>query len=147
MPTLTAAELAARLRAEREAQGLSQLDLAARAGVSHSSVIYELEKGLPRERNPVTLARLALALGRPWDWLGAAPPETLPPGPGQRLYAARLARGWTLDDLVAAAGVSRSTIHKLEHGQLAGSLRTWADLARALDIAVADLHRSEPSAP
>lgn len=139
MPTLTAAELAQRLRTAREAAGLSQHALAQAAGVSHSGIVYELERGIERERNPVMLARLALALGQPWDYFGAAPPAAIPPGPGRQLYAARLAKGWTLDDLVAAAGVGRSTVHKLEHGQLAGSARTWADLARALEVEPATL--------
>ena len=95
-------------------------------------------KGVEQPRNPLTLVKLALALGQPWDWLGAAPPPTIPPGPSRRLYAARLAKGWTLDDLAASSGVHRRTIQNLEHGA-AGGTRTWGDLARALDVPIADL--------
>ena len=53
----------ARLRALREAAGLSQLDLAAAAGVRHQTVSkLELELGR-RSPEPRTLAKLAGALG------------------------------------------------------------------------------------
>ena len=135
---LDAQALAQRLREAMQEQGLTQTEVAALAGVSRSKVVHELLHGVERPRNPVTLAKLALALGKPWDWLGAAPPEGIPAGPGYRLYAARLARGWTLDELAAASGVNRHTIYNLEHGAT-GHPRTWADLARALEVPVAAL--------
>jgi transcriptional regulator with XRE-family HTH domain len=138
MSALDPAVLAQRLRDALQESGLTQSELAAKAGVSRAAVIHELLSGTPRERNPLTLARLALALGRPWDWLGATPPAAIPPGPGRRLYTARVAHGWTLDDLAAASGVNRGTIHNLEHGT-GGQARTWTNLARALDVSLTDL--------
>jgi transcriptional regulator with XRE-family HTH domain len=135
--TLDPAEVARRLAAEIEAQGLSLNALATKSGVARI-VIRELLQASTRQRNPITLVKLALALGQSANWLGVVPPPTIPPGPGRRLYSARLARGWTLDDLAAASQVNRRTIHNLEHGA-EGHARTWADLARALEVSVADL--------
>jgi len=59
------AEFGARLRAIREEEGLTQAELAARAGM-HKQIISELERGT---RQPVweTACRLAKALGRGLD--------------------------------------------------------------------------------
>jgi transcriptional regulator with XRE-family HTH domain len=135
-PPLDAATVAARLQAAMAAQQLTLSALAAQSGVA-PLVIRELLRGQTQSRNPLTLVKLAQALGQPWDWLGAAPPPTIPAGASHRLYAARLAKGWTLDDLAAASHVHRRTIQNLEHGS-AGTERTWADLARALGVALAD---------
>jgi transcriptional regulator with XRE-family HTH domain len=124
------------------AQQLTLSALATQSGVA-PLVIRELLRGQAQPRNPLTLVKLAQALGQPWDWLGAAPPTAIPPGPSRRLYAARLARGWTLDDLAAASHVHRRTIQNLEHGS-AGTERTWADLARTLDVPLADLWGDGP---
>jgi transcriptional regulator with XRE-family HTH domain len=118
-------------------QHLTLSALAAKSGVA-PLVIRELLRRKEQPRNPLTLVKLALALDQPWDWLGAAPPPAIPPGPSRRLYAARLAKGWTLDDLAAQSSVHRRTIQNLEHGS-PGTERTWADLARALDVPLADL--------
>lgn len=141
-PPLDPVTVATRLQTAMAAQGLTAQALAAQSGVARL-VIRELLRGQEHARNPLTLVKLARALGQPWDWLGATPPPTIPAGPSRRLYAARLARGWTLDDLEATSGVHRRTIQNLEHGG-AGGTRTWADLARALDVPVADLLNGEP---
>lgn len=137
---LSTAEIARRLKEARTAKGWTQEELAARAGISRSVVIRELEAGIERERNPLTLVSLARTLGQAWDWLGPTPPAAIPPGPGRALYTARLARGWTLEQLAAAADVGMSTIHKLEHGTLRGTRRTWADLARAVGVELGELN-------
>src|SRR5215212_2345112 len=128
MATLSTDEIARRLKAAREAQGMDREALARAAGVSRSVVVRELEEGIERQRNPLTLVRLARALGQPWDWLGAAPPATIPDGPGRRLYMARLQGGWEVEDLAAAAQVATSTIRNLEYGKFQGHPRTWAAL-------------------
>lgn len=54
--------LATAIRAAREARGLTQLDLAERAGVSEGSV-QNLESGKPRNRMPQTLTKIEPLLG------------------------------------------------------------------------------------
>lgn len=58
---------------------------------------------------------------------------------GIRLRAARTARGWTLDRLARASGVSASTISRLESGKRQASLELLLPLTRELGIAVDDL--------
>lgn len=94
------------------------------AGVSRSVVVDELLAGVERQRYPMTLARLALAVEQPWDYLGAAPPPNTPAGPAANLACARLAHGWTGGELAAASGVSLKTVRDLEGGQAGGSTRT-----------------------
>lgn len=144
---LPAATVAARLVAAREAKGWSPNQLAAAAQVSRSVVIWELETGSDRARNPITLVKLARTLDQPWDYLGAAAPPRIAPGPGRALMTARIAHGWAIRDLAAASGVGASTIHGMEHGRRGiGQERTWTDLARALGVPVADLY-PQPFAP
>ncbi len=136
---LTAEEIAQRLKEARAAAGLTQRALAQRAHVSASLSIHELERAEAhtRLRNAVTLARLALALNQPWDYLGAAPPPDLPPGPGRQLCQARLARGWTIRQLDAVSGVNQAAINRMEHGTQ-GSRAAWRALATALDLPLAE---------
>lgn len=56
------AKLGAAIRAAREARGLSQVDLAERAGISEGSV-QNLEKGEPRSRMPQSLAKVEPHIG------------------------------------------------------------------------------------
>jgi len=122
---LPAAEIAARLIAGRTRLDLSQTQIAAQAGLSLYHVVPELEAGSDRERNPLTLAALAHVLGEEWDYLGAMAPPAIAPGRGRALATARIARGWTLDELAARTGHARSSLSLLEHGKLNGSRRTW----------------------
>lgn len=58
---------------------------------------------------------------------------------GIRLRAARTARGWTLDRLARASGVSASTISRLESGKRQAGLELLLPLTRELGITVDDL--------
>jgi transcriptional regulator with XRE-family HTH domain len=58
---------------------------------------------------------------------------------GPRLRAARRARGWTLDDLAARAGMSASTLSRLESGKRQASLELLVPLVRQLGIRLDDL--------
>ena len=60
--TLQWARLATAIRAAREARGLTQVDLAERAGISEGSV-QNLESGAPRTRMPQSLAKVEPHLG------------------------------------------------------------------------------------
>ncbi|MEJ7649298.1 MAG: XRE family transcriptional regulator [Nakamurella sp.] len=66
---------------------------------------------------------------------------------GARLRAARTARGWTLDDLAPLAGMSVSTLSRLESGKRQASLELLIPLTRALGIRVDDLLVPAPVDP
>lgn len=58
---------------------------------------------------------------------------------GPRLRAARQERGWTLDDLAGRAGMSPSTLSRLESGKRQASLELLLPLTRQLGIGIDDL--------
>lgn len=58
---------------------------------------------------------------------------------GPRLRAARRKRGWTLEDLATRAGVSPSTLSRLESGKRQASLELLLPLTRQLGIRIDDL--------
>lgn len=58
---------------------------------------------------------------------------------GLRLRAVRRSRGWTLDELAARAGMSASTLSRLESGKRQASLELLLPLTRQLGIRVDDL--------
>lgn len=66
---------------------------------------------------------------------------------GPRLRAARQARGWTLDDLATRAGVSASTLSRLESGKRQASLELLVPIVRRLGIRIDDLLPDEPADP
>lgn len=58
---------------------------------------------------------------------------------GPRLRAMRQDRGWTLDDLAGLAGMSASTLSRLESGKRQASLELILPLTRQLGVRVDDL--------
>jgi transcriptional regulator with XRE-family HTH domain len=58
---------------------------------------------------------------------------------GPRLRAVRKARGWTLDDLAERAGMSASTLSRLESGKRQAGLELLLPLTRQLGIRIDDL--------
>lgn len=58
---------------------------------------------------------------------------------GLRLRAARTGRGWTLESLAKKAGVSASTLSRLEAGKRQANLELLLPLTKALDISVDEL--------
>jgi transcriptional regulator with XRE-family HTH domain len=58
---------------------------------------------------------------------------------GARLRAIRHSRGWTLDELAARAGMSASTLSRLEAGKRQASLELLVPLTRQLGIGLDDL--------
>src|SRR5689334_15573496 len=100
-PPLDAAALADRLKQARAAASFTQRDLAKRAGVS-PTVINLMESGQPHSWQPLTLANVARALGKPWHYLGAHPPPTAPFGTSAyKLAVARLSHGLSLRQMSA----------------------------------------------
>ena len=66
---------------------------------------------------------------------------------GARLRAARQQRGWTLADLASKAGMSTSTLSRLESGRRQASLELLLPLVSVLDLRLDDLVRGEPADP
>lgn len=66
---------------------------------------------------------------------------------GPRLRAARHDRGWTLDDLAGRAGMSPSTLSRLESGRRQASLELLLPLTRQLGIRIDDLLPPAPGDP
>jgi transcriptional regulator with XRE-family HTH domain len=58
---------------------------------------------------------------------------------GPRLRVVRRSRGWTLDELASRAGMSASTLSRLESGKRQASLELLLPLTRQLGIRVDDL--------
>ncbi len=66
---------------------------------------------------------------------------------GTRLRVTRNARGWTLDELASRAGMSPSTLSRLESGKRQATLELLLPLTRQLGIKIDDLVRSETPDP
>lgn len=66
---------------------------------------------------------------------------------GPRLRAARRDRGWTLDELAGRAGVSPSTLSRLEAGKRQASLELLLPLTQQLGLRIDDLLPREPADP
>lgn len=66
---------------------------------------------------------------------------------GERLRAARRARGWTLEQLATGAGMSTSTLSRLESGKRQASLELLLPLTRRLGIRIDDLVSPEVPDP
>ncbi len=127
----------ARLRALREAAGLSQSELSRRADVPRAALSkYEAGQASP---NPDRLAVIAQALGRqPLDFLDY---EQL----GQGLAALRIARGLRQSDVADLAGpdMTVSKYRMLELGKVVKlSHHDAADLARVFGISEAAIRQA-----
>jgi len=66
---------------------------------------------------------------------------------GPRLRSARQERGWTLEGLAGRAGISVSTLSRLESGKRQASLELLIPLTRQLGITVDDLLRTSDRDP
>lgn len=66
---------------------------------------------------------------------------------GPRLRALRHARGWTLDQLAKRAGMSTSTLSRLESGKRQASLELLLPLTRQLAVRLDDLIHPETPDP
>jgi transcriptional regulator with XRE-family HTH domain len=79
-----------------------------------------------------SLIRLARAGGH-----DDAPPQ--PVDLARRVRALRKDRGWTLEQAAQAAGLARSTLSKIENGQMSPTYDALKKLAQGLDISVPQL--------
>jgi transcriptional regulator with XRE-family HTH domain len=72
------------------------------------------------------------------------PPEPL--DLGLRVRELRKAKGWTLDQAAAQAGLARSTLSKIENGQMSPTYDAVRKLAEGLKISVPQLFTPAPKA-
>lgn len=70
---------------------------------------------------------------------GAADPAPAPLDLGQRVRDLRKAKGWTLEQAARQAGLARSTLSKIENGQMSPTYEALKKLAEGLAISVPQL--------
>ena len=58
---------------------------------------------------------------------------------GQRVRELRKAKGWTLEQAAAQAGLARSTLSKIENGQMSPTYEALKKLAQGMDMSVPQL--------
>ena len=85
--------------------------------------------------DPKRLIRISRESGT--DGLMEPPPEPL--NLGHRVRELRKAKGWTLDQAATQAGLARSTLSKIENGQMSPTYEALKKLAIGLDISVPQL--------
>lgn len=125
------------LRRARERAGLSQNELARRAGLAAGGRVSRWERGEARPRNPRTLHTLAQALGIDAREL------LLPPESGPTLRWLRFAAGLSVDELAVAANSGVSTVKRWEaEGHAAPSAATLSVLATALSTTTETVRRA-----
>jgi len=66
-------------------------------------------------------------------------PDPQPLDLGQRVRALRKSRGWTLEQAAGQAGLARSTLSKIENGQMSPTYEALKKLAVGLEISVPQL--------
>lgn len=66
---------------------------------------------------------------------------------GTRLKRLRKARGWTLQDLGARAGIARSTISKIENGQMSPTFEVLQKLSQGFELDLTELIGGEKTEP
>lgn len=64
---------------------------------------------------------------------------------GERLRAARRARGWPIDRLASASGVSRAMISKIERGESSPTAVVLGKLSASLELSIAELLAAAPA--
>jgi len=87
----------------------------------------------PRSSDPRRLIRIAR------ETPDAAEPPPEPLDLGLRVRELRKAKGWTLDQAAAQAGLARSTLSKIENGQMSPTYDAVRKLAEGLKISVPQL--------
>ena len=74
--------------------------------------------------------------------------DAAPPAPldlGARVRDLRRAKGWTLEQAAAQGGLARSTLSKIENGQMSPTFEALKKLALGLGISVPQLFTPAPA--
>ena len=69
------------------------------------------------------------------------------PEVGARIRAIRKSKHWTLKDLASKSNFDQPNLSKLEHGQVGFSIESLKRIAKALDVPISELFRSEFPGP
>jgi transcriptional regulator with XRE-family HTH domain len=88
-----------------------------------------MEPVIPPEPSLIQLARQS----------GHAAPDPQPLNLGERVRSLRKSRGWTLEQAASQAGLARSTLSKIENGQMSPTFEALKKLAVGLEISVPQL--------
>jgi transcriptional regulator with XRE-family HTH domain len=83
----------------------------------------------PKEPSLIQLARES----------GHEAPDPQPLNLGERVRELRKSRGWTLEQAASQAGLARSTLSKIENGQMSPTFEALKKLAVGLEISVPQL--------
>jgi transcriptional regulator with XRE-family HTH domain len=118
------------IRAERKAKGKTLRELADALAISPNTV-WQLEK--LNRGSMVGLERVCQFLGV--EWVGLSPGQTL----GTRIYAERLKRGWTQENVAEKAGISRPAVSHIESDR--GYI---SSLCSVLDVIAPDFRPRKP---
>ncbi|SAI72972.1 DNA-binding protein [Bordetella ansorpii] len=137
--------LAARVRQRRLELGLTQRELAARAGISDTA-IRKIENGSGTRY----MLELAEGLHVPMQWLASGDPAHAPKPAacrndrhleiGRRIQQRRSELGLSQRELATRAGISSAAISKIERGSRS---RYYEALAAALDVPLAWIETGE----
>lgn len=57
-----------------------------------------------------------------------------------KIYELRAAKGWTDDELARAAGISKSTVNRIENNMVSPTLDTLVMLSEALNCNISELY-------
>lgn len=115
-----------RIRQRRAELGMSQCDLADRMGYNNHSTVAKIENGavdIPHSR----IVQFAEVLSVSVEYLmglDSTPQAALPNKLGQRIRAARLAKGMTQEELGQLLGVEKSAVAKYENGRIVNLKQT-----------------------
>jgi len=88
-----------------------------------------MDRETPTEPSLIQLARAS----------GIAAPDPNPLNLGERVRELRKSRGWTLEQAATQAGLARSTLSKIENGQMSPTYEALKKLAVGLEISVPQL--------
>lgn len=129
-------DLGKKIRTERLAKGLTQGELAAKAGVVHPQIISNIETGHVLSPRLSTLKSICKALDINFtDFLNefkliSPVKNTI----GKKIRAERIAKGLTQQVLADKAGINCKTLLRIENGDEKARLSTLKSICEVLDI-------------
>lgn len=131
-----------RIRQRRTELGMSQRDLADRMGYNNHSTVAKIENGavdIPHSR----IVQFAEVLSVSVEYLmglDSTPQVALPNKLGQRIRAARLAKGMTQEELGQLLGVEKSAVAKYENGRIVNLKQaTLKKISEVLEIPASEM--------
>lgn len=131
-----------RIKQRRTELGMSQRDLADRMGYNNHSTVAKIENGavdIPHSRI-VQFADVLNVSVEHLMGLDSTPQVALPNKLGQRIRAARLAKGMTQEELGQLLGVEKSAVAKYENGRIVNLKQaTLKKISEILEIPASEM--------